>query len=166
MRFLGIVAVGLAFEIPVVEALAGWAIAPAMQPDKAGEALLHRLGERVIGHAHIGEHRTALRRGHFLCVQDREARQVVVIGRVGVPVGGALDAEPVDLAVGIDIGQPRDFRVFGVAVLDERMDPRPTEAPAKGGKFGGAEVLVAEHQHRMLGEGALDPAESRVVQRP
>ena len=46
------------------------------------------------------------------------------------------------------------------------MDPRPTEAPAKGGKFGGAEVLVAEHQHRMLGEGALDPTESRVVQRP
>jgi len=83
-----------------------------------------------------------------------------LIGRVGVPIRRALDPVPVDLAVLLDIGQPRDFRVFGVAVFDERMDPRPTEAPAKGGKFGGAEVLVAEHQHRMLGEGALQAHEA------
>ena len=45
------------------------------------------------------------------------------------------------------------------------MHARRAEAAAERGEFDGAEVLVAEHQHRMLGEGALDPGEGRVVER-
>jgi len=52
-----------------------------------------------------------------------------------------------------------------VAVLDKRVPARRAETPAEGGKFGGAEVLVAEHQHRMLGESVRDPGEGRLVER-
>ena len=50
-----------------------------------------------------------------------------------------------------------------MAVLDQRMLPWRAEAAAKGGDLGGAELLLAEHQHRIFGECALDPGESRVV---
>jgi hypothetical protein len=44
------------------------------------------------------------------------------------------------------------------------MDARRTEPAPKGGDIAGAEMLVAEDQHRMLGESLLDPCESRIVE--
>jgi len=46
------------------------------------------------------------------------------------------------------------------------MDLRPAEPSAEGGEFAGAELLVAEHQHRVLGEGGFDPGEGLGVERP
>ena len=51
-----------------------------------------------------------------------------------------------------------------MAVLDQRVGTRRAEAAAECGELGRAQVLVAEHQHRMLGEGALDPGEGRVLE--
>ena len=90
-------------------------------------------------------------------MQDREARRHLLIGRVGVPVGRALDPEPVDVAVFVDIGQPRHFGMFDVPIIDQRMDLRFAEAPPKRGQFSRSQVLLAEHQHRMLGKGVFDP---------
>ncbi len=81
-----------------------------------------------------------------------------------MPVGGALDAVPVDLAFLVDIGQPRYFLVVGMTVFDQRVLQRRAKAPPERGKLRGAKPLVAEHQHRMLGEGLLDPGEGRVVE--
>ena len=82
-----------------------------------------------------------------------------------MPVGRALDAEPVDVAVLVDIGQPRHLGKFGVAIVDQRMDFRPAEAAPESGKLGGAEILVTKHQHRVLGEGGLDPGERVGIER-
>ena len=37
------------------------------------------------------------------------------------------------------------------------------KAAAKIGEFAGAEILLAEYQHRVLGESALDPGEIVIV---
>ena len=44
------------------------------------------------------------------------------------------------------------------------MDARRPEPPSKRGDVAGAEVLVAEDQHRMFGESLLDPGECRVIE--
>ena len=93
-------------------------------------------GKRVVGGAHVGEHRAAFLRRHLLRVQHGQQRQRVLVGRVGVPVGGALDAVPVDLARLLDIGQPGDFRIIGMAILDQRVRARRAEAAAEGGELG------------------------------
>jgi len=82
-----------------------------------------------------------------------------------VPIGGALDAEPVDFAFLVDIGQPRHFRVFGVAVLDQRMQPGHPEAASESGNLCGTQVLISEHQYWVLGERAFDPVERCVIER-
>jgi len=82
-----------------------------------------------------------------------------------MPVGCTLDPEPVGVAVLVDIGQPRHFRIFGVTVIDQRVDLWRTETASERSQLGGTEILVAEHQHRMLGERLLDPGESLVVER-
>ena len=117
--------------VVAVQALAGRSVAAAVQPDETGQPLLHRLGQRVIGGRILANIVPPLRRRHFERVQHREQRQFLFIGRVGVPIGGALDPVPVDLAVLLDIGQPRDFRVFGMAVFDQRMLARHAETPPK-----------------------------------
>src|SRR5580698_756715 len=81
-----------------------------------------------------------------------------------MPGGGALDAEPVDLAVVMDIAQPRHVGLAGIAVVDQRMRPRLAETRAEGGEFGGGKGLLAEHQHRVPGEGLLYPGEGVVVE--
>ena len=153
-----------ASPLRIVEARAGGAVGAAVQPDETGEAVFHRLRQRVVGGAHIGEHRAALGRRDFERVQHREQRQHLLIGRIGVPVGRALDAVPVDVAVLVDIAQPRHFGMLLVAVADQRVDARRAEPPPESGDIAGVELLVAKHQHRMLGEGLLDPCEGRVVE--
>ena len=81
-----------------------------------------------------------------------------------MPVGGTLDPVPVDFAVLLNIGQPRDFRVVGMPVLDQRMLARQAEASAESRDVACSEFLVAEDQDRMLGEGIPDPIERVVVQ--
>jgi hypothetical protein len=148
--------VGHAFFV-AVQLLAGGTDTAAVLGGQTFELLLACLRQGVIRGAHIGEHRAALFRRHFLRVQDGEQRQVVLVRGVGVPVGGALDAVPVDLAVLFDVGEPGDLRAIRMAVLDERMLARCAETAAERGKLGRAEVLVAEHQHRIFREGAHDP---------
>jgi hypothetical protein len=55
--------------------------------------------------------------------------------------------------------------MLGVAVLDQRVLAGGAELPAERRELSGAEVLVAEHQHRMLGERLADPGGSRGVER-
>src|SRR5215813_4317990 len=44
------------------------------------------------------------------------------------------------------------------------MQTRRAEAATKRGDFAGTQVLIAEHEDRMFGKGALDPVEGRVVE--
>src|ERR1700730_10912880 len=86
------------------------------------------------------------------------------MGRIGMPVGGAFDTVPIDVAVRVDIAQPRDFGMLLVAVTDERMDARRAEPAPEAGDIAGTEMLIAEDQHRMLGKVLVDPCESRIVE--
>jgi hypothetical protein len=99
-------------------------------------------------------------------MQDRQPWRFVLVRRVGVPVGGALDAEPVDVAVLVDVGQPRHVRILGMAIVDERVTLRLAEAAPEGRQLAGPQVLLAEHQHGMARERALDPGQAFGVQRP
>src|SRR5258707_5668368 len=82
-----------------------------------------------------------------------------------MPVSGALDAEPVDVAVLVDVGQPRHLGIFGMAVIDQRVDFRCPETAPERREFAGAEILVAKDQHRVLRERTLDPGESLGIER-
>ena len=64
----------------------------------------------------------------------------------------------------LHVGQPGDFRTIGVAILDQRVGTRRAETAAEGGELGRAQVLVPEHQHRMLGKGTLDPGEGAFLE--
>ena len=44
------------------------------------------------------------------------------------------------------------------------MRPRPAKARAKRGEVRRGEALLAEHQHRMFGEGLLDPGEFGIIE--
>ncbi len=151
--------------VGAVEARADGSVGPSVEPDQARETLFGRRRQGVVGGAHISEHGAALRSGYFERVQDREERELGLIGRIGVPVGCALDAVPVDLAGVVDIAQPGHLGDFGVAVGDERVLPWRAEAAPESRELCCAEMLVAKHQHRMLGKGPRDPGEGRLVDR-
>src|SRR6266566_3007034 len=98
-------------------------------------------------------------------MQDSQTRRHLLIWRVGMPVGRALDPEPVDIAFLVDIGKPRHFGKFGMAVIDQRMELRPAETASKGRQLSGAEILLTKYQYRVLREGILDPGEGLRIQR-
>ena len=97
-------------------------------------------------------------------MQNRKQRQFILEGRIGVPVGGPSDPEPVDLAVGIDVGDPRDILIVPMAVLDQRVFARNAKDATKIRELVGAEILVTEDQDRMVGEGLTDPGEGGWVE--
>ena len=97
-------------------------------------------------------------------MQHGEQRRHLFISRVGVPVGRALYPVPVDVALRVHIAQPRHFGMLLVAITDKRMNARSAEPASEGGDVAGAEVLVAEHQHWMLGKRLLDPVESWIIE--
>ncbi len=98
-------------------------------------------------------------------MEDGEEGQLVLVGGVGVPIGGSLNAVPVDLSVFLHVGEPGDLRAVDVAVFDQRVHARGAEATAKVGQRGGAEILVSEDEHRVLGEGLHDPGGGSFVER-
>jgi hypothetical protein len=55
--------------------------------------------------------------------------------------------------------------MFSMAILDQRVPPRRAEAAPERREFPGAKVLLAEHQHRMLGKRMRDPIEFRFIER-
>src|SRR2546423_14489614 len=81
-----------------------------------------------------------------------------------MPVGRALHSIPIDVAAFVDIAQPRYLGIFLVTVADQRVLARHAEPVPESSDVAGAEVLTAEHQHRMLGKGPADPGKSRVVE--
>src|SRR5262249_54356075 len=106
----------------------------------------------------------ALCRRNLLRVQDSQDRQSRLVGRVCVPISGALDAIPIHFAVAFDICEPRHLRMFRMPILDQRMHAWRTKPAAEGGECARTKVLVAEHKHRMFGECPLDPNKGRIVE--
>src|SRR5258705_13645089 len=135
-------------------------------PDHAGEPLLHVPGQRVIGGPHVGEHRPALPGRAFLGMQDCEPRRLVFVRRVGVPIGCALDAKPIDVAVLVDIGQPRHFWILGVTIVDQRVKLRLAKAASERRQLARPQILLAEYQDGMIREGLFDPGQGSRIQRP
>src|SRR5215510_1101658 len=76
-----------------------------------------------------------------------------------MPVGRALDPEPVDVAVLVDVGQPRHFGIFDVAVVDQRVTFRLAKAAPERRQLAGSQILVAKNQDGMARERALDPGQ-------
>ena len=51
-----------------------------------------------------------------------------------------------------------------MTILDQRVGTRRTEAAAERGQFVRAEILIAEHQHRIFSKCLLDPGEGRLIE--
>src|SRR4029453_10003342 len=85
---------------------------------------------------------------------------------VGVPVGRALDAKPVDVAVLGDVGQPRHLGVLGVTIVDQRVKLWPPEAAPERSELTGPQILLGEHQDGMRRERLFDPGQGFGIQRP
>jgi hypothetical protein len=83
------------------------------------ELTLTRLRQTCVGGAHVGEECAASLGRNLLRMQNREQRQFILEGRIGVPVGRSFDAEPVNLAVRVDVGDPGDVLFVGVTILDQ-----------------------------------------------
>src|SRR5947208_13836753 len=98
-------------------------------------------------------------------MQNGQPRRHLLVRRVSVPIGRTLDAEPVDVAVLVNIGQPGHLGKIGMAVIDQRMDLRYPEAAPESRKLYWPQILVPKHQHRMFSERILDPGEGLGVER-
>jgi hypothetical protein len=83
------------------------------------ELTLTRLRQTCVGGAHVGEECAAFLGRNLLRMQNRKQRQYIFEGRIGVPVGRSFDAEPVNLAVRVDVGDPGDVLIVGVTILDQ-----------------------------------------------
>ena len=105
--------------VATIKPVAGGTALSAVQRRHRRELTLTRLRQARVGGAHVGEECAAFRGRNLLGMQDREQRQFILEGRIGVPVGGPFDAEPVNLAVGIDVGDPGNVLIVGVTVLDQ-----------------------------------------------
>jgi hypothetical protein len=81
-----------------------------------------------------------------------------------MPVGGAFDAVPIGFARLVHVRQPGDFRTIGVAILEQRVGTRRAETTAESGEVARAQILVPEHQHRVLCKGTLDPGEGAFIE--
>ena len=143
--------------VAAIQPVAAGASLSAVQRRHRRELALTLLREARVSGAHVGEQSTAFLGWYLFGMQDRQQRQLILEGRIGVPVGGPSDAEPVDLAVGLDVGDPGDIFIIGVTILNQRVLARDAEDAAKSGELVRAEILIAEDQDRMIGEGLVDP---------
>ncbi len=82
-----------------------------------------------------------------------------------MPVGRPSDAEPVNLAVGVDVGDPGDVLIVGVPVLDQGVLTRHAKDAAKSRECVRTEILVAEDQDRVVRESLMDPGDGGRVER-
>jgi hypothetical protein len=105
--------------VATIKPVTGGTALSAVQRRQPRELTLTRLGQTRVGGTHISEECAAFCRRNLLGMQDREQWKFILKGRVGVPVGRTPDAKPVNLAVGVDVGDPGDVLVVGVPILDQ-----------------------------------------------
>ena len=120
-----------------------------MQRGKPVEIGLHPVRQRFIGRIHVGEQRVAAARRALLDVEDRAHRRLEVAGHVGVP---ALAIGARRILVGIDLHQRRIVALMGRGGMDVQF----AELAAEGEMLLRRDVLVAEEDHEIFGERAMD----------
>ncbi len=146
----------------------GPASRPHIEAMQAGERSQLRLPGRIEPiprRPHIGEIRAATRGGHLQGVQHGQPWQHGLIGRVGVPLGGAPHPEVVDRAICLDVGDKRDLGNVGVAVLFQHVLLRGAKAAGEAVHVRRAQGLIAKDQDRVLSQRVLDPRNRRLAQR-
>ena len=123
----------------------------------AVEISFHPVGQRVVGRIHIGEQRIAAHRRTGLDVQNAAHRRFRVAGHIAVP---AFAVGTRRVFVGADDHQftvPRRMR-------RGRVDVQFAEAAAEIQMLLRRQILVAEEDHQVFGEGALNFGERGVAQ--
>ena len=133
-------------EIPVEAAIDLLAV---MEGGHAFEILLQAIRQRLVGGVHRGEQGVAALGRALLDVEDAAHRRLEVAAHVGVP---ALAIGARQVLVGMDDHQ------LGLArlVRRRRMHMQLAEQPAEGQVLVGRDVLVAEEDHEVLGQRAMD----------
>src|SRR5262245_15158408 len=126
----------------------------------AGQHLLDRLAQGLVGAVHVGEHRVAAAiRGHHLQMQDRAHRRLDVARDVGMP---DLAGDVLGGFVGLDqqdFGMPLDRAPAGW------MDMQLAELAAEVGVLVDAELLVSKEDHQVVHQRVVDLLELLVAQR-
>jgi hypothetical protein len=123
---------------------------------------LHPGGKGLVGQVEVGEHGVAavgrdihpVEREDGVGVLPHRLVHVPVVAEVAVaPLGVGLAQEPVDLFRALD----------GIDVIGDRELAEPLAERAEAGDV---QLLVAEEQAEVVGEGPLDLREALRVQRP
>ena len=142
---------------------------------QARDAPLGRLGQRIVGRAHVGELGLAADR------RDRAGMQHRAIGRqalergIGVPQPVAEIVEPLavvgveDAVLGVEIADIGHVLVQAQLVVLARLEDGGLERPeiAREGELAlVVELLVGKDQHGVLGEGGADGGEIVGRERP
>ena len=121
--------------ISAIKSVAGGTALSAVQRRHRRQLVLTLLRQTRVGGAHVREQSAAFFGRNLLGMEDGQQREFVLERGICVPVGGASDAEPVDLTVGADVGDPGDVFIIRVTVLDQRVLARDAKDPAKSGEL-------------------------------
>ena len=125
---------------------------PVEQPAQAGR-------EALVGQVHVGEKGVAAPGRDILGIEQGAERGALQVGRVAVPDAAEIGGLPGLLDHRDDIG------VFGDGLGQGVAADRP-EARREGDLLDRGQFLVAEEQHQVIEEGALDALEGPGIQRP
>ena len=129
-----------------------------MDRGQALEIALHAVRQRLVGGVHRGEQRVAAARRAVADIQDAAHRRLLVAGDVAVP---AFAVGARRILVGMDdhqLGMARRVRRRG-------MDVQLAEAAAEVEVLVLGDMLVAEEDHQVLRQRAVDLLEGLVAER-
>jgi hypothetical protein len=129
-----------------------------MDRSEALEIAFHAVRQRLVGGIHRGEQRVATARRALANIQDAAHRRLHVAGHVAVP---AFSVGARRILVGMDNHQLRMAR----RVRRRGMEVQFSEAAAEIEVLVLADVLVAEEDHQVLRQRAVDLLERLVAQR-
>ena len=129
-----------------------------MDRGEAFQVALHPIGQRLIGRVHRGEQRVAAARRALADIQDAAHRRFHVAGHVAVP---AFTVGARRVLVGVDDHQFRMARLVRRGGMDVQLAEAATEVEV----LLVADVLVAEEDHQVLRQRAMDFLERLVAER-
>ena len=126
----------------------------------AGQHLLDRLAQGLVGAVHVGEHRVAAAiRRHHRQMQDRAHRRLDVARHIGMP---DLAGDVLGRFVGLDqqdFGMPLDRAPAGW------VDVQLAELAAEVGVLVDADLLVTKENHQVVHQRVVNLLELLVAQR-
>ncbi len=137
---------------------------PAMLRVVFGDAVLHRLRQRLVGGIHVGEHGVAALRRHRHRVQDGRHRRLGAERLVGMPHRRPDGAAR--LALVVEVGDDVQQREVVLAAVELGVALEGAELLGEGDLLRLGELLVPEHEKLVTEKGLMHRLPGRRIERP